>query len=634
MAQGIFYTLGLRTAGFTGPLAAAQSVVGRFQGSMTAMAAKAAALAAPVVSAGAAFAGIKKAIAAAADMESTGVAFKTLIGDAAKAAETINRLKQLGAETPFDFPELADAGRKLIAFGEGAETVPDTLRRIGDVASGVQAPIAEIAELYGKARVQGTLYAEDINQLLNRGIPIIQEFAAILGVSEGQVKKLASEGKIGFAALERAIIRLTSAGGRFHGMMAEQSTTTNGLLSTLQDGFGELYRIIGAPINDFLKPILEGAIDRTDRLGAGMAAFFDLLKSASEQGRLGEFLGDSILFGAVQAINVISGGIRGSVAYLAAALPAVFSAARESLFGQRMTLVIESAFRGVGEILKAAIRSAAASAASALGSGGMARDLHTQSEADSVRAATYFGTARAGLAGLTGEELAGVGKAMLEANEKGLEAYRKAPAKDMIDTSAIKARLAAVGRAVNPEAWEKLMRAARGGLVPAAEEAEKAAPALRDLTLAAEELAGKTRQAAAAPRPGGAPAEEEPGRRRMRLLSPTESAAARLARRSAADLARDARLGRDGLTQADKLGYLRGKRPNPNFPVAGLADVAGMHDLNKRMEGIHEKGRTLTRDARPTRTQPRPDRGVMDAQSRAEALLAKIESHLSRAIRA
>jgi hypothetical protein len=104
-----------------------------------------------------------KAVNAAADFESTKVAFATLIGDAAKAEQTLAKLRVLGAETPFEFPELADAGRKLIAFGESADTVPETLRRIGDVSAGVQAPISEIAELYGKARVQGRLFAVDVN---------------------------------------------------------------------------------------------------------------------------------------------------------------------------------------------------------------------------------------------------------------------------------------------------------------------------------------------------------------------------------------------------------------------------------------------------------------------------------------
>jgi hypothetical protein len=42
--------------------------------------------------------------------------------------------------------------------------VPEPLRRIGDVSAESQAPIHEIAELYGKARVQGRLFGEDLNE--------------------------------------------------------------------------------------------------------------------------------------------------------------------------------------------------------------------------------------------------------------------------------------------------------------------------------------------------------------------------------------------------------------------------------------------------------------------------------------
>jgi hypothetical protein len=69
--------------------------------------------------AAAAGAGIK-AVTAAAGFEQTKAAFTTMIGDAAKAEATLARLRELGAQTPFEFPELADAGRKLIAFGESA----------------------------------------------------------------------------------------------------------------------------------------------------------------------------------------------------------------------------------------------------------------------------------------------------------------------------------------------------------------------------------------------------------------------------------------------------------------------------------------------------------------------------------
>jgi|GEM_PF-1041405 len=52
----------------------------------------------------AAMGGGVKAVNSAADFEQTKVAFTTLIGDAAKAEQTLNKLIKLGAETPFHFP--------------------------------------------------------------------------------------------------------------------------------------------------------------------------------------------------------------------------------------------------------------------------------------------------------------------------------------------------------------------------------------------------------------------------------------------------------------------------------------------------------------------------------------------------
>ena len=211
-------------------------------------------------------AGAFKAVKLAADMETLSVAFKTLIGDAGLATKTLDELKQLGAETPFEFPELADAGRSLIAFGISAGDVTETLRKIGDVSAGVGAPIGEIAEIFGKAKVAGTLFAEDINQLTGRGIPVIQEFAKQLGVSESEVKAMAAAGKITFPMLEKAFGDLTSDGGKFHEMMAAQSKTTNGLFSTLKDTIGEALTEMGKPINDALRPLLGQAIEMVKAL--------------------------------------------------------------------------------------------------------------------------------------------------------------------------------------------------------------------------------------------------------------------------------------------------------------------------------------------------------------------------------
>ena len=207
-----------------------------------------------------------KAVNQAADFEQTKVAFTTLIGSAGKAEEVLGRLRKFADETPFEFPEIADAGRKLIAFGEDANTMPDTLRRIGDVSAGIQAPISEIAEIYGKARVQGRLFAEDVNQLTGRGIPIIGELAKQFHISESGVRKLVESGAVGFPQIEKAFADMTGQGGKFHGMMEAQSKTTKGLFSTLKDAVNGLFREFGKSLNDAIRPLVAQAIELVSQL--------------------------------------------------------------------------------------------------------------------------------------------------------------------------------------------------------------------------------------------------------------------------------------------------------------------------------------------------------------------------------
>jgi len=264
-----------------------------------------------------------KAVNSAADFEQTKVAFTTLIGDAAKAEQTLARLRKLGAETPFEFPELADAGRKLIAFGESADTVPETLRRIGDVSAGIQAPIGEIAEIYGKARVQGRLFAEDINQLTGRGVPIIGELAKQFGVNESQVRKLVETGQVGFPQIEKAFINMTSQSGKFAGMMETQSKTTKGLFSTLKDAFGEVFLALGTPINDAIRPLVAEAINLVSQLapmaaeaGKNVKDGIMFIIAAFKSGLVLALVTASLKLGFASAINSLINGFRAAVSFL------------------------------------------------------------------------------------------------------------------------------------------------------------------------------------------------------------------------------------------------------------------------------------------------------------------------------
>lgn len=241
--------LGVNSRNFQSGLGAAKGTLRGFSsgvtsslGSVTGFAAGLAGTAAAALGIGSAIGAVSEGFQSALNMEQTEVAFGVLFGNSETAKAVLSDLAKFAASTPFELPELVDAGRSLAAFGVGAGDITPTLRMIGDVAAGIGQPIGEIAEIYGKARVQGRLFAEDVNQLTGRGIPIIQELARQFGVNESEVRKLVESGKIGFPQVEKAFQNMTSEGGKFSGMMEKQSQTTAGMLSTLKDAVGTSLR--------------------------------------------------------------------------------------------------------------------------------------------------------------------------------------------------------------------------------------------------------------------------------------------------------------------------------------------------------------------------------------------------------
>lgn len=221
------------------------------------------ALAAPILAATGALgglAGAAKAVTAAADMETLTVSFETMAGSAERGRMAIQSIADLAAKTPFEFPDLANAGKILLAFGTRAEDLSDTLRQLGDVAAGAAVPIEDMAQIYGKNMATGVIQGQDLMQLAERGIPVFEQFAKQLGVGQDQIRKMASEGKITFPMLQQALKDMTSDGGQFFRMMEKQSATFNGKLSTLKDNITAAFRAIGNQINDRIKPIMDDLI--------------------------------------------------------------------------------------------------------------------------------------------------------------------------------------------------------------------------------------------------------------------------------------------------------------------------------------------------------------------------------------
>lgn len=251
---------------------------------------------------GAGFASIKFA----GELEQTQLALEVLLGDADQATRIKDEWTALAAETPFNSADIDSAGKKLLAFGVGADDVTDSLRRIGDISAATGSSISDIADIYGKAKVQGRLFAEDINQFQGRGIPVVQSLAKVLGVAETNVKDLVAEGKVGFPELEKAFKDMTSEGGQFSGMMEKLSTSTMGQFSSLVDNA----QLTLAKFGQMLLPLANNAMEAI----SGILEKIQAMDSGTKRATL---VTAGLIAAFAAAIPVVN-GLAGAMAFLAA----------------------------------------------------------------------------------------------------------------------------------------------------------------------------------------------------------------------------------------------------------------------------------------------------------------------------
>lgn len=188
------------------------------------------------------------------------IAFETMLRSGTKSKALMDQLVVTVAKTPFDLQGIASSTKQMLAYGSSVENVVDEIVMLGNVASGVGAPLGEIAYLYGTLRTQGRAYAVDIRQFAGRGIPIYEELAKVIGVSKDEVSALITEGKVGFAEVEQAFKNMTSSSGVYYNLMQEQSKSLTGMISNLGDAWDSALNKIGQENQDVFATGIQGAI--------------------------------------------------------------------------------------------------------------------------------------------------------------------------------------------------------------------------------------------------------------------------------------------------------------------------------------------------------------------------------------
>lgn len=204
------------------------------------------------------------------------IQFRNFTGSAEAAEKQVASLVDFANRKFLNTDDVLSAGKSLLAFGIEAEKLESSLSQIADISAATGKNFNELAIIYGKAKTAGVLYAEDINQLVDAGIPIIQEFTKQLGVNEAEVKKLASEGRISFEELQLAFFNLTKEGATFAGQAETQAETFSGAWRAAGNNLKDLLLPLGTAIKDLgtqLGQLVNDGISAQKRINTALQDF-------------------------------------------------------------------------------------------------------------------------------------------------------------------------------------------------------------------------------------------------------------------------------------------------------------------------------------------------------------------------
>lgn len=181
--------------------------------------------------------------------QQTEMAFKTMLQSEEKADALMKQLIRTATVTPFGVEDVTEGAKQLLAFNVAAEDVNKTLIGLGDVAAGMGLNLKDLVMLYGTTIAKGKMDTMDLYQFLNRGIPIADEIAKVMGLDVTnaikEVQKQIKAGKVTSDIFIQAMQSMTAEGSKFGGLMEAQSKTITGQISNIEDAIEQMFNDLG-----------------------------------------------------------------------------------------------------------------------------------------------------------------------------------------------------------------------------------------------------------------------------------------------------------------------------------------------------------------------------------------------------
>ena len=215
------------------------------------------------------------ALQTSAAFEQLAISFRVMTGSAQTGQELTDAIIKLGAETPMTAQQLSKAAQLLLSFGESAENIIPDLQLLGDITGGEVNRFNMLALAFAQVGANGKLMGQDLLQMVNAGFNPLQIISQKTGKSMGELRKEMEEGRISFQMVAQAMKDATAEGGRYFGLMEQQSQSLNGRLSTLGDTWEQVAKSIG----DVFTPAAKTAVNALIAIGEQTQKTIEWLKS-------------------------------------------------------------------------------------------------------------------------------------------------------------------------------------------------------------------------------------------------------------------------------------------------------------------------------------------------------------------
>lgn len=188
-----------------------------------------------------------------ATIESLKTQLSVVFGGYTQSAQMYTQIADYATHSPFGIEQTTELATLLRQSGVEATKVMETLRILGDTATGDMDKMKRIANNYAQIVSIGKASMLDMRQFAYAGIPIFEAVSKELGVSQTKLRKMVSEGKVTAEIVEKVFKDMTGINGIFENATEKGAKTLKARKQNLQDikslalaGIGEEFANMGS----------------------------------------------------------------------------------------------------------------------------------------------------------------------------------------------------------------------------------------------------------------------------------------------------------------------------------------------------------------------------------------------------